>query len=273
MAMSSRRHVLDPLPPITAYPRGDFKPMPSFQHERALFHTEALLIGLYAPGSLVSHDLMILRDPQNWRDHVMPDILVALGAGELDPVYGEPRHQYRLWDEAGPPDLVIEAASVSTVGRDNVGKREEYAAMGVREYVQFDPTGKELLDPRLQVFRLAGDHYERIPAGLDGSVASEVLLGYAWVRVGDLLRLRDLHTGQLVPLPEEAAAEAQAAAERAEDAATQARAAAERAETRADKESLAREQAETRAREAEAELARLRAMLAKLQDQAGPSEE
>lgn len=253
MVMSSRRHVLDPLPPLTAYPRGDFKPMPSFQHDRALFYTEALLIGLFAPESLVSHDLMILRDPHNWRDHVMPDILVALGAGELDPVYGVPRHQYRLWDEAGPPDMVIEAASVSTVGRDSAGKREDYAAMGVREYVQFDPTGKELLDPRLQVFRLVDECYVRIPAGLDGSVASEVLTGYAWIRVGDLLRLRDLRTGQLVPLPEEAA-------KRAEEEAAQARVAAQQAEK-------ARAEAETRTRAAEAELARLRAELAALRGQ------
>jgi hypothetical protein len=195
---------------LSEYPIGGSNAMPSFLHGRTLLTIEEVLIRLLAPESLVARELLVMKNPHNLRDNLLPDLLVKLGAGELDPVYGVPRNQYRNWDEGGPPDLVLEAASKTTVGRDSAGKKEDYAAMGVREYVQFDPTG-ELLEPRLKVFYLAGTRFVPAPVAADGSVRSMVLEGYAWVRLGDVLRLRDAASGQLAPTPAEAAEAAEAA--------------------------------------------------------------
>jgi hypothetical protein len=189
--------------------------MPSFAHDEARTVSRGLLRTVLTAQDLVVGELAIVWDPDDLRRHLVPDLLVALGAGELDPVYGVKRLQYRIWDEQGPPDLVVEFASRSTVGRDNLGKKEDYANLAVQEYVQFDPLG-ELLDPRLRVYRLVSSGYEPVPAAGDGAVASLVVDGYAWVVVGDLLRLREEVTGQLVPTPEEARMAAEARADAAE---------------------------------------------------------
>ncbi len=216
--------------------------MPSFAHDEARTIARALLRTVLPTQDLVVGELAIVWNPRDLRMHLVPDLMVARGAGDLDPVYGVKRLQYRIWAEKGPPDLVVEFASRSTVGRDNLGKKEDYAALRIREYVQFDPLG-EMLDPRLQVHRQGSRGYEVVAAGPDGAVPSLVVVGYAWVAVGDQLRLRDAATGHLVPTPDERA--------RQEHLARQA------AEEHAMREELAREAAED-------ELARLRAELARL---------
>lgn len=66
-------------------------------------------------------------------------------------------------DEVGkPPDLVFEAASKSTGGRDITVKREGYALLGVTEYWRFDPTGGEYHGVAIAGDRLAGGKYEPI---------------------------------------------------------------------------------------------------------------
>lgn len=216
--------------------------MPSVAHEQARTQTIGLVRTVAPPDDLVAGELAVLWDPRDLREHLMPDLMVARGVGQMDPVYGILRRQYRIWDEGKPPDLIAEFASPSTVGRDSLGKQEDYARMGVREYVQFDPL-EELLQPGLRVYRLRGGVYRVVAPAADGSVASAVLAGYDWLQVGMHLRLRDQATGRLVPTPEEA----QAAAEKA------------------------RREAEARARAAEERVARLeaelRAALARSQDQ------
>jgi Uma2 family endonuclease len=190
--------------------------MPSFAHDEARTVARTLLRTVLPSQDLVVGELAIVWDRRDLRRHLVPDLMVALDVGELDPVYAVKRLQYRIWDEQGPPDLVVEFASRSTVGRDNLGKKEDYAARGVREYVQFDPLG-DMLDPRLRVYRLGAGGYELVTPEVDGSVPSLVIEGYAWVAVGDLLRLRDVVTGQLVPTPEEEARQERAARQAAED--------------------------------------------------------
>ena len=203
------------LPAIDVYPVGGRHTMPSLAHERARLILLEILLALLAPASLVAAELAVLWNPRNLREHLLPDLLVALGAGEDDPAYGVLRKQYRLWDEAGPPDLVIELASRTTVGRDNLGKKEDYARLGVREYVQFDPL-EEHLRPGLRVYRLRRGVYAPVAPRTDGSVPSGVLDEYAWVRQGIHLRLRERASGLLVPTPEEARRAAEAARQAAE---------------------------------------------------------
>jgi Uma2 family endonuclease len=196
------------LPDVHIYPVGAFRTMPSVAHELARTLTTAQLRSVAPPAALVASELAVLFNPHDLRDHLVPDILVALGVGDLDPAYGILRRQYRIWDEGKPPDLIVEFASPSTVRQDSLGKKEDYAAMGVQEYVQFDPL-TELLEPRLLVYQLRTGIYEPVVATADGAVASAVLVGYEWVRSGIYLRLRDRATGLLVPTAEEARAAAE----------------------------------------------------------------
>ncbi|MGH2389265.1 MAG: Uma2 family endonuclease, partial [Chloroflexota bacterium] len=182
------------LPDIGDYPQSGNRTMPSTQHERAQRTVAMILEAVAAPDDIVAVELMILLDARNWRRHLTPDVFLARGVGPLDPVYGVPRRQYRLWDEGTMPDLVYEGASPSTKNRDSAGKKTDYAALRVREYVQFDPLG-ELLSPRLQVHRLtAFGGYERVAAEEDGAVRCVTLPDYDWLVDGYLLRLRERAT-------------------------------------------------------------------------------
>jgi Uma2 family endonuclease len=223
--------------------------MPSFAHERARLIIMQILIRLFAPASLVASELALMWDPHNLRAHLLPDIMVALGVGELDPVYHVLRNQYRIWHEGEPPDLVIELASRTTVGRDNLGKKEDYAALGVPEYVQFDPLRKYLRSG-LRVYRLQRGVYRPVHAQPHGAVPSVALSGYEWLQQDIYLRLRDDATGALVPTPDEERAEAEAAR---------------------DRESVRADAEAARAQAAEDEVARLRAEIARLRGGASPA--
>jgi Uma2 family endonuclease len=204
------------LPNIRDYPQSGNRTMPSTQHERAQRTVAMILEAVIASDDIVSVELMILLDAQNWRRHLTPDVFLARGVGPLDPVYGVPRRQYRLWDEGKMPDLVYEGASPSTKDRDSAGKKDNYAVLGVREYVQFDPLG-ELLSPRLQVHRLAAfGRYERVTPEEDGAARCVTLPDYDWLIDGYLLRLRERASGRLVPTPVERAAMEEARADAAE---------------------------------------------------------
>src|SRR5579871_863710 len=99
------------VPPLDVYPEGEGNVMPSHLHDLALTLVVALLRGLFAPQSLVVREVPLMNNPHDLRDYLEPDLMVVFGVGELDPVYGVLRRQYRVWDEGRVPDLVVEAAS------------------------------------------------------------------------------------------------------------------------------------------------------------------
>jgi Uma2 family endonuclease len=70
--------------------------------------------------------------------------------------------------EAGAPLFVAEAASASTVRNDVGEKRQAYAAIGVPEYLVFDPDG-ELLPTVIRAWRLAGGAYVPWEPQADGT--------------------------------------------------------------------------------------------------------
>jgi len=265
---------------IERYPDRGNTFMPTVAHEAARVVARDVLITLQVPDAFVAVELTLYLSQGEPNRFLIPDVLLALEVGDQEPATGDLREVYRIWDEGRPPDLVIELTSKSTVKRDNVGKKEDYAACGVREYVQFDPMGS-LLTPRLLVWRLAGDGaYEVVTPGPGGGLPSAVLPGLEWVQVDRPVRLRDGGSGALLPTAAEKEAvgrlraEAQARQEAARADAEAARATtqatariraeeqAKREVTRADAEAAARSRAEQQASAAEAELARLRAMLA-----------
>ena len=126
------------------------------------------------------------------RLRVAPDVFVVFGVPKRR------RRIYLLWEEGKAPDFVLEITSRSTRRQDAGFKRDLYARLGVREYWLFDPTG-DWLDPRLQGYRLSGDHYEPLsPTGIESGerVFRSTVLGLeVYVDRGEI-RFRDPTTGR-----------------------------------------------------------------------------
>lgn len=139
------------------------------------------------------------------------------------------RRIYNLEVEGKAPEVIIELTSLSTKKEDLGNKRFVYANLGVKEYFIFDPFG-DTMRPALRGFRLEGGDYVPIV----GTRLKSEVLGLE-LRLDDgKLRLYDFKQNQ-------------------------------RLLTRAESHA-ARRAAETKAAAVEAENARLREELAKLQN-------
>jgi Uma2 family endonuclease len=114
------------------------------------------------------------------------------------------RRYYQIWKEGKPPDIVIEVTSDSTRWEDMDTKRKLYQRLGVKEYYLYDPTGDYLKD-RFLGYRLVGHRY--VPGRLQPGqdrVHSDVL-GLDLVLEGERLRLYDPRSRQFLLVPSEAA--------------------------------------------------------------------
>jgi hypothetical protein len=136
------------------------------------------------------------------------------------------RRSYRIWEEQVVPCTLFEIASRRTWRIDLGEKRQLYASLGVKEYFVFDPEGC-YIKPVLQGFRTVRGRSVAMKPAADGSLVSKEL-GLRLVPEGTMLRLVDLQTGKPIPTRTERA-----------------------------------EQERQRAQELEAEVERLRALLAK----------
>ena len=92
-------------------------------------------------------------------------------------------------DRVGAPLFIAEIASDSTKGNDQGDKRAAYGAIGVQEYIVFDPDGDLLSDPLL-AWRLEGGILVPWQAAADGWWHSRVLEvsfrpGHPYVEVRD----------------------------------------------------------------------------------------
>ena len=162
-------------------------------------HGESLAYGLYAAQSLLAHlpdalvasDLAFLFEQDNPHAVLSPDLMVVLGVG------GHHRLSYKLWEERKVPDFALEALSVKTWRRDVEVKPGLYRDLGVPEFWIVD-----LLDklPAPIVGRRLNDAgvYEEIPVSPSGSIRSDVL-GAELFLEHEVLRFRDLKTGEVVP--------------------------------------------------------------------------
>jgi hypothetical protein len=217
-------------------------------------------------GHHVGGNLLIYYDPTDGRKHLAPDVFVALDAG---PAF---RASWKTWVEGKFPEVVLEVASPSTQQRDVTEKVQLYSERGAREYYIFDPAG--LLVPPFRGYRLTGARAESLANPHGDRIWSPILSRELRV-AADWLRVIDPATGAPYPLPEEEVAarleaEHRAAAEVAARLEAERHAAAEVA-ARLVAERHAEEEAGGR-RQAEEELARLRAELARLRD-SGPRAE
>jgi len=137
--------------------------------------------------------MMILRVGRRAAS-LSPDILIhpTLGTGSRDSI---------IVAADGPPALVIEIASPSTAaGRDLAegtprAKPAAYAALGIPEYLVFDPVG-EFVKTRLWARKLGPTGYIPWEPEADGRWHSA--LGIAFAPQDSILRVYD-QDGQLVP--------------------------------------------------------------------------
>jgi Uma2 family endonuclease len=99
--------------------------------------------------------------------------------------------------EAGVPLFIAEVASDSTVGNDVGDKRLAYAAIGVPEYMVFDPVGNVLSTPLL-AWRLESGGYVSWRPDADGSWSSRSL-EVAFQATQPFLGVRDRDGTQIEP--------------------------------------------------------------------------
>jgi hypothetical protein len=103
------------------------------------------------------------------------------------------RRSYRIWEEGVVPCTLFEIASRRTWRTDLGEKRHLYASLGVKEYFVFDPEGC-YVKPVLQGFRTVRGRSVPMKPAAEGSLVSKEL-GLRLVPEGTMLRLIDLKTG------------------------------------------------------------------------------
>lgn len=183
---------------------------------------------VYVTGNI----FLYYRDEFGDLQKVAPDIFVVNGIAKRE------RRIYHLPEEGKAPDFVLELISRETKLEDLGNKRVLYASLGVQEYFIFDPLN-EALSQQLRGFRLRGEDYQPLAGD---RIFSEVLDLELFVE-NERLRLFDRKTGERLRTYIEAARERRSA------------------ESQMKTEAAARQAAE-------AEVARLREELKKLQREA-----
>ena len=184
--------------PAIEYPESDGQPIGETD-----FHITATLLLLQMlrdhfesnPQVYVASDLMFYYEPGNPRAVKAPDILVVKGVGK------HKRRVYKLWEESAIPCTIFEITSKQTAQADLTSKYQLYERLGIKEYFLFDPLD-EYLQPRLQGFILVQGHYQTLPLSIEGELISREL-GLILRPQGDLLRLVDSYTGQMLATSKE----------------------------------------------------------------------
>ncbi len=248
------------------YPSEDGQPMAEsdFQRTPLMYAVEALRRHFRDRSDVyVSGNLFIYYREGSPRSQVAPDVFVVFGAPNHD------RCSYLLWQEPKAPDWVLEITSHSTRQKDQYRNPRLYAALGVGEYWQYDPT-QDYLVPALQGSQLLGKRYVRLAErwSPDGTlVVASPVLGLELHLTAEGLRFVDPQTGQRLRNYDETEHERQAA-EQAHQAAEQARQAAEQARQAAELARQREQQAHQETAAAlQAALARLSAMEARASEQ------
>jgi Uma2 family endonuclease len=271
---SSRPEVTPPI----VYPESDGEPLAETEvHILAIIDFIATLRFHYRSRRdiYVIGNMFLYYEEGNPRARKAPDLMVVKRVDT-----SQPRRIFKVWEEKAVPCVIIEFTSKSTCEEDQGDKKAVYAHLGVREYFLFDPL-HEYLDQPFEGYRLIGQEYVPMEAASAGGIVSEEL-GLRLLPEGGLLRLYDLKKGARVLAPQEwydvarkAQEQARQELERADKAelfaqqeqqrAEKEKQRAEKEKQRAEKEKQRAEKEKQRADTAEAEAARLRALLEKLQ--------
>jgi Uma2 family endonuclease len=247
------------LPTQDELPSDDGVPMETERHKKQM----DLLIYTLEPrlrqqgSGYVNGNMFIYYSSQQKRhqDFKGPDVFVVLGVPTKE------RKSWVVWEEGKTPDVVIELLSESTAKFDKTDKKTLYQdRLKVAEYFWFDP-----FNPNDWAgFKLSGGYYEPLPVENERLVSQRLELALVrwsgiyhgietiWLRWATL-------AGELLLLPEEAQTQrAEVEAQRAKIAEQRAEVAEQLAQSATQRADLERQRAET----AEAEMARLKALLA-----------
>jgi len=222
------------------YPESDGEPMAETDiHRKIMIDFIEMLSNHFRSRTdvYVSGNLLLYYEEGNPKASVAPDVFVVLG------IEKGMRRTYKLWEEGKGPDFVLELASKSTY-RDDLGKKKGlYAStLSVQEYFLYEPDNQYLPSP-LMGYRLTKDGVYLPIQPTDNRLPSLVLGLEVGIRDDELRLYNPLTKEWVLKQVEQAEAKTQQAEIRAQ-----------RAELLAQQESLARQHAE-------AELARLRALL------------
>lgn len=185
------------------YPDADGKPMAEgdVQCSYLTYARNVLRIYFHSRSDVyVAGNLFIYYQEGNPTAVVAPDVFVVFGVDKGN------RRSYKTWEEGNKaPGFILEITSKSTKDEDQKTKPAIYAALGVQEYFQYDPTG-DYLNPQLQGLRLVGENYQLISVTtLPDEVLSfhsEVLGLELRLQAGEL-RLYNPATGQVLLTHEE----------------------------------------------------------------------
>ncbi len=203
------------LPPASAaadvyYPESDGQPVAETDvHRQLMFESIGMLQAFFRadPHVYISGNLFVYYQEGDPRQVVAPDVFVVHG------VRNRQRRIYKLWEEGEVPAVVFELTSRSTRREDLRTKYALYERLGVTEYFLFDPLD-EYLRPPLQGYRLHQGRYRPLAVDADGSLWSAAL-GLVLHPRGEHLRLYDPERQRWLPMPQEAEAAWRAAEERA----------------------------------------------------------
>jgi Uma2 family endonuclease len=154
----------------------------------------------------VGGNQLMYYNRQNGRDHVSPDVYVALDVAPG----GRPK--WETWVEGKFPDIVFEITSPSTQDVDLGKKRSLYARLGAHEYYIYDP--QQELSPSFQGYIRRGDALEPMTPRSSGAIDSP-LLGAELRQVGIYLRVIDPATGLPIRTADEERHDRRVAEERA----------------------------------------------------------
>ncbi|HMN26908.1 MAG TPA: Uma2 family endonuclease [Caldilineaceae bacterium] len=219
-------------------------------HVRAILYLYHALCNFFLrkrrTDAYVAADMFLYYEEGNPRAVKAPDVMVILGIDG-----GYERRSFKTWEEKAVPSVIFEISSKSTWVEDLVNKGALYLRLAVKEYFIFDPLD-EFLDAPFQGMRLIDGQYEPIVPNPDGSLTSQEL-GVNLLREGVYLRVIDAVTNERIPALEETY-----------EYEERLRASLVQEAQRAEQEAQRAEQEAQRAAEAEAENARLRALLEQL---------
>lgn len=130
--------------------------LPSEKQQRLL--VEPLYSGWEAPQPFLAAANVGIFSAVN-RPPVVPDMFLSLDVQVAEDWWAKAHRSYFLWEFGKPPDVVIEIVS-NTQGQETGKKLQEYARMGVRYYVIYDP--QQLVQPDiLRVYELLVGEYAR----------------------------------------------------------------------------------------------------------------
>jgi Uma2 family endonuclease len=195
------------LPPSNLY--SDEPPFESDLHLRQILLLLTSLEWLWRDRTdfFASANLTVYFDVQKIksRDFRGPDFFLVLDTERRS------RKSWVVWEEQGKyPDLIVEVLSDSTAKQDRTDKKLLYQnTFRTPEYFWFDPVTLEFVG-----FVIMGGEYQAIPPNKSGYLWSRQMNLYLGVQDSKLRLFTE--EGVLVPMPEEAAKEAQQAAEEAQ---------------------------------------------------------